>query len=60
MGWTAIFLDRVMVVFPSISKDNVFPIGLPELLVTLGFFSLFVLARNRFLARYGALLRQPR
>ncbi len=38
---------------PSISKANVFPIGLREILVTAGFFALFVLGRNRFLARYG-------
>jgi len=60
MGWTAIFLERIVVVFPSISRDNVFPIGLGESLITLGFFALFVLMRNRFLDRYGALLRQAR
>ncbi len=60
MGWTAIFLERVMVVFPSLSRENVFPIGLNEILITAGFFSLFVLARNRFLDRYGPLLRQPK
>ena len=30
MGWTAIFLERCLLVFPSISKANVFPIGLPS------------------------------
>jgi len=60
MGWTAIFLERLVVVFPSISRDNAFPVGPIELLITAGFFALFVLARNRFLDRYGAQLKQPR
>jgi hypothetical protein len=60
MGWTAIFLERLVVVFPSISKDNVFPVGPIEFLITAGFFALFVLTRNRFLDRYGAQLKQPR
>jgi hypothetical protein len=60
MGWTAIFLERVMIVFPSILDANVFPIGPVEILITAGFFALFVLARNRFLDRYGALLRQAK
>ena len=60
MGWTAIFLERLVVVFPSISKENVFPVGPIELLITAGFFAVFMLMRDRFLARYGTLLRQPR
>src|SRR5207247_9409972 len=40
MAWTAIFLERIMVVFPSISPDNVFPIGVSEILITAGFFAL--------------------
>ena len=60
MGWTAIFLERVMVVFPSLGGELGFPIGIGELLITGGFCALFLLMRNRFLGRYGALLRQPR
>ncbi len=60
MGWTAIFLERILLVFPAISTEDVFPVGLMEILVTAGFFALFALGRNRFLARYGAQLRQPR
>jgi len=60
MGWTAIFLERVLLVFPSISKANVFPLGLTEILITAGFFALFVLSRNWFLARYQPALRQAR
>lgn len=60
MGWIAIFLERIMLVFPSISKANVFPLGLTEILITAGFFSLFVLSRNWFLARYRPALNQAR
>ena len=60
MGWTAMFLERVLLVYPSIAKVNRFPIGLREVLITAGFFALFVLGRNRFLARYGSRLDQGR
>src|SRR5882724_6276610 len=60
MGWTGMFLERCLLVFPSVSKVNRFPIGLPELLITGGFFALFVLSRYRFLQRYGARLDQGR
>lgn len=60
MGWVAIFLERVMIVFPSISQANVLPFGPVELLMTAGFFALFVISRNRFLERYGSALHQPR
>jgi Ni/Fe-hydrogenase subunit HybB-like protein len=60
MGWTAIFLERILLVFPAISAEDVFPVGLIEILVTAGFFAMFAWSRNRFLARYGAQLRQPR
>ena len=60
MGWTGMFLERCLLVFPAVSKVNQFPIGLPELLITGGFFALFVLSRYRFLQRYGARLDQGR
>jgi hypothetical protein len=60
MGWTSMFLERCLLVFPAVSKVNRFPIGLPELLITAGFFALFVLSRYRFLQRYGARLDQGR
>jgi hypothetical protein len=60
MGWTSMFLERCLLVFPAVSKVNRFPIGLPELLITGGFFALFVLSRYRFLQRYGARLDQGR
>lgn len=52
MGWTAIFLERILLVFPAISAADVFPIGLMEILITAGFFALFVWSRTRFLSRH--------
>ena len=40
-------------------RDNTVPLGPVEILVTLGFFSLFVLSRNWFLAHYKPVLRLP-
>ena len=60
MGWTAMFLERCLLVYPSVSKVDRFPIGISELLITAGFFALFVLSRYRFLQRYGARLDQGR
>ena len=60
MGWAAIFLERILLVFPAISPDDVFPFGPMEILITAGFFALFALGRNRFLSRYGALLSQAK
>ena len=60
MGWIAIFFERVLLVFPSISKQNRIPHGLADVLITAGFFSLFVLSRNWFLARYRPVLNLPR
>jgi hypothetical protein len=60
MGWIAIFFERVLLVFPSISKENQLPHGLGDILITAGFFALFVLSRNWFLARYRPVLNLPR
>ena len=58
MGWIAIFLERIMLIFPSLSKSNALPLGPVELLITAGFFSLFVLSRRWFLGRYRPALEQ--
>jgi hypothetical protein len=58
MGWIAIFLERIMLVFPAMSKSNAWPLGPVELLITAGFFSLFVLSRTWFLGRYRPALEQ--
>ena len=55
-GWIAIFFERMLLVFPALLRDNTVPIGPVEVLVTLGFFALFVLSRNWFLARYRPIL----
>jgi len=52
LALAAIFLERMMLVFPSVTTEPVFPFGLRELGITAGFFSLFVLGRSWFLARF--------
>ncbi len=52
LALVAIFLERMMLVFPSITTEPVFPFGLSELLITAGFFSVFVLSRVWFLERF--------
>jgi Ni/Fe-hydrogenase subunit HybB-like protein len=51
-GLVAIFLERVLVIFPSVTPHASLPLGLREVLVTAGFFALFVLSRRWFFARY--------
>ena len=55
-GWIAIFFERMLLVFPALLRDSTVPIGPVEVLVTLGFFALFVLSRNWFLVRYRPVL----
>jgi len=59
-GWIAIFFERMLLVFPALLRDNTLPIGPVEVLVTLGFFALFVLSRNWFLVRYRPVLNLPK
>jgi hypothetical protein len=56
MGWAGIFLERTLLVFPTISRENAFPIGPMEALISLGFLALFILSRQRFLARHQPVL----
>jgi hypothetical protein len=60
MGWIAIFFERIMLVFPTMSPSNRLPIGPVEILITAGFFALFVLSRNWFLGYYRPALDLPR
>ncbi len=60
MGWVAIFVERILIIFPSLDKNIAFPLGLPAVLITAGFFSLFSLSRRRFIAKYQPVLRQPK
>ena len=59
MGWIAIFSERLLVVSVSLKRTTI-PYGIVEVLVTLGFFALFVLCRNWFLARHNPILSLPR
>jgi hypothetical protein len=58
-GWIAIFVEHVLVVFPSLDRNIGFPLGIKEILITAGFFALFALSRRRFIAKYQPVLRQP-
>ncbi|HEY7204046.1 MAG TPA: hypothetical protein VIA61_07120 [Methylomirabilota bacterium] len=59
MGWIAIFFERVLVISVSLKQTEI-PHGIIEVLVTLGFFALFMLSRTWFLARYRPVLNLPR
>ncbi len=59
MGWIAIFFERVLVISVSLKRPAI-PHGPIEILITLGFFALFVLSRNWFLARYKPVLSLPK
>ncbi len=59
-GWIAIFVEHVLVVFPSLDRNIGFPLGIKEILITAGFFALFSLSRQRFLAKHQPFLRQAR
>ena len=49
-GLVAIFLERVLVVFPSVAAGTRFGVG--DVLITAGFMGLFVLSRRWFFERY--------
>lgn len=51
LGLAAIFLERVLLVVPSLSAAAPFPLGVIEILITAGFLALFRLSRRRFLSR---------
>jgi Ni/Fe-hydrogenase subunit HybB-like protein len=58
-GLVAIFLERVLVVFPSVSASAGLPLGWRELGITAGFLGLFVLSRRWFFARFRPVLNLP-
>jgi len=55
----AIFLERIFVIFPSVSDRNSLPLTLRDALITLGFFSLFALSRRWFFSRFKPFLNLP-
>ncbi len=58
-GLVAIFLERILVVFPSVSAAATFPHGVREILITAGFLALFALGRRWFFTRYRPVLNLP-
>src|SRR5881409_3772752 len=58
-GLVAIFLERVLVVFPSVSASAGLPLGWRELGITAGFLGLFLLSRRWFFARFRPVLNLP-
>ena len=59
LGLTGIFLERIMVVFPTVSAANRLPLGLRDLLITAGFLGLFILSRRWFMGRFKPVLNLP-
>jgi len=51
-GLVAIFLERVLVVFPSVLPKVAPSFGLRDILITAGFMALFILSRRWFVDRY--------
>ncbi len=63
-GLSAIFLERVFVIFPSVSSALAFPFslnahGLRHAVITFGFLALFILCRRGFFNRYRPVLNLP-
>jgi len=58
-GLVAIFLERVLVVFPSVAPTGGMPFALRDILITAGFFALFVLSRRWFFTRFKPILNLP-
>jgi hypothetical protein len=59
MGLVAIFLERVFVVFPSVSPQSRLPLGLRDVLVTAGFLALFMLSRRVYMQRVRPVFNLP-
>jgi Ni/Fe-hydrogenase subunit HybB-like protein len=58
-GLVAIFLERVLVIFPSVAPHAGLGVGLTDVLVTAGFLAVFVLSRRWFFGRYKPVLNLP-
>jgi hypothetical protein len=55
-GLVAIFLERVLVILPSVAPRGGLGFGLRDILITAGFLALFVLSRRWFFDRYQPML----
>ena len=58
-GLVAIFLERILVIFPSVAREARLPLGLSDIAITLGFLALFMLSRRWFLDRFRPALNLP-
>jgi len=58
-GLVAIFLERLLVIVPSVLPGGGLPLGWRELLITAGFLALFMLSRRWFFARFRPVLDLP-
>jgi hypothetical protein len=58
-GLVAIFLERVLVIFPSVSESTPLAFGVRDVAITIGFLSLFALSRRWFMGRYKPVLNLP-
>ena len=58
-GLVAIFLERVLVTFPSVSPSLGLPVGPQDVAITLGFVALFALGRRWFMGRFKPVLNLP-
>ncbi|PYM91870.1 MAG: hypothetical protein DME04_17265 [Candidatus Rokuibacteriota bacterium] len=58
-GLVGIFLERVLVVFPSVSANARLPFGLRDLAISAGFLALFMLSRRWFFSRFRPVLNLP-
>jgi hypothetical protein len=58
-GLVAMFFERVLTIFPSVSAEGGLPLSLRDLLITLGFWALFVLSRRWFVGRFKPAFNLP-
>jgi hypothetical protein len=58
-GLVAIFLERVFVVFPSVSPQSRLPFSLRDFAITLGFLALFMLSRRLYMQRVRPVFNLP-
>ena len=58
-GLVAIFLERVLVVFPSVAREARLPVGVSDAAITLGFLAVFMLSRRWFMGRFRPVLDLP-
>ena len=58
-GLIAIFLERVFVIFPSVSVESGLPFRVRDFAITLGFLALFMLSRRIYMQRVRPVFNLP-